>query len=191
MSVLKRVVSTGPTVLEVVGAGKQTAWIPAGAMTPATTSGPASAQVESATNKINYNVLDFDGATRENAHFSVAFPKSWNKGTVSFKPFWESTATDTDGVAWGLEAVALADGDTIDTAYGTAIYVVDNAQSAATKRYVGGESAAITVAGSPGNSEIVHFRVHRDPTNVLDTMSEDARLVGIQLFYTEDTVLDN
>jgi hypothetical protein len=170
--------------------GKQTIWIPASAMIPATTSGAASAQRETTTNKVNYGVLDFDGTTRENAHFNVTFPKSWDAGTLTFQAVWESSATDTDGVAWGLEAVALADGDTIDTAYGTAIYVIDNAQSAATKRYFSAESSALTVAGSPGANEIVNFRVHRDPVNGSDNMSEDARLVGIKLFYTTNAVND-
>lgn len=164
--------------------GKQTIWIPASAITPATTSGPSTAQLETATNKINYAVLDFDGTTRENAHFNVAFPKSWNEGTVTFKAFWETTNASTNGVAWGLQGVALSDNDTVDTAYGTAIYIIDNGQSSAAKRYVSAESAAITIAGTPAVGDSVQFRVHRDPVNGSDTMTQDARLVGIQLFFT-------
>ena len=172
-------------------AGKQTIYIPASGLLPATTSGPASAQVESATNDVNYSVLDFDGAAAEYAHFNVAMPKSWDEGTVTFKVFWESSATDTDGVAWGLEGRALSDGDTIDSAFGTAVYIVDNAQSAATKRYASAESAAVTIAGTPADGDICHFRVSRDPANGADTMSEDARLVGIQIFFATDALNDD
>lgn len=172
-------------------AGKQTIFIPASGMLPATTSGPASAQVESATNKVNYAVLDFDGAAAEYAHFNVAMPKSWDEGTVTFKAFWESSNTGTAGVAWGLEARALSDGDTVDSAFGTGVFVVDNAQSSAAKRYVSAESAAVTIAGTPAEADICHFRVSRDPANGSDTMSEDARLVGIQLFFTTNALNDN
>src|SRR5574338_322676 len=65
------------------GVGKQTIYIPASAMIAATTNGPASAQLETTTNKQNYSVLDFDATTSESAHFQIAFPKSWNEGTIT------------------------------------------------------------------------------------------------------------
>jgi hypothetical protein len=168
-------------------AGKQTKWIPASQMLPATTSGAASAQLESTTNKLNYNVLDFDGATQEFAHFQVAFPKAWDKGTVSFKAFWETANTGTAGAAIGLQGVATSDGDTLDSAFGAAVYVTDAAQSSAAKQYVTPESGAVTIAGTPANGDLCYFRVARDPANVADTMTEDMRLIGIQLFYSTTT----
>lgn len=170
--------------------GKQTIYIPASGLLPATTNGPASAQVESTTNKVNYMVLDFDGAVAEFSHFNVAMPKSWNEGTVSFKVYWESTNTGTAGVAFKLEGHALSDGDTIDGSWGTGITVTDAAQSSAAKRYVTAESAAVTIGGSPAVGDICHFRLSRDPANGSDTMTEDARVVGLQLFYTTDANAD-
>lgn len=177
-------------LLEDLVPGKQTIYIPASGMLPATTNGPATAQVESSSNKINYAVLDFDGSTAEFAHFNVAMPKSWNEGTVTAKFFWETTNSGTAGVAWSLEGRALSDGDTIDSAFGTAVTVVDNAQSSAAKRYVSAESGAVTIAGTPAEGDICHFRVARDPSNGSDNMTEDARLVGIQLFFTTNALND-
>jgi hypothetical protein len=179
---------TGPTGAGNIG--KQTIYIPASAMIAATTNGPSSAQLESATNKLNYSVLDFDGTTQEYAHFQVAFPKSWDEGTVTFKPFWSTTNASTNGVAWGLQGIAASDNDTIDTAFGTAIYVVDNGQSSAAKQYIGAESAAVTIGGTPAAGDLCYFRVTRDPANGSDDMTQDARLHGIQLFYTTDAVND-
>lgn len=176
--------------LPVFAAGKQTIYIPASALTPATTSGPAAAQVESTTNKLNYGVLDFDGASAEYAHFTAAMPKSWDEGTVTFKAFWETTNTGTAGVAFGVAGRALSDGDTIDSAFGTEIFVTDAGQSSAAKRYITAESAAVTIAGSPAAGDICHFRVSRDPANGSDTMTEDARLVGLQLFFTTNVLSD-
>jgi hypothetical protein len=164
--------------------GKQTIYVPASAMISATTNGPSSAQLESTTNKLNYSTLDFDGTTQEYAHFQVAFPKNWDEGTVTFKAFWSTTNTGTAGVAIGLQGIATSDADTIDTAFGTAVYVTDAGQSSAAKQYVTAESGAVTIAGSPAEGDMVYFRVTRDPANGSDTMSEDMRLIGIQLFFT-------
>lgn len=165
--------------------GKQTIWIPASAMAPATTAGCAAlAQLETTSNKVNYPVLDFDATADEHAHFNIAFPKSWNLGTVSFRAYWSSTATDTDGVAWGLQAVALSDNEAIDAAWGTAVVVTDDAQSAAGEIYITDESTAITIAGTPAAEDLVMFRIFRDVSDANDDMAEDARLIGIKVFYT-------
>ena len=172
-------------------AGKETIWIPAAAMIASTTSGAATAQLETSANKVNYKVFDFDASADEFVHFDIAFPKSWNEGTVTFQAFWESTATDTDGVAWGLQGVFVSDNVAADTAYGTAIVVTDLAQSAAGELYVTGESAAITIAGTPAVDGIVNFRLLRDVSDAVDVMTEDARLRGVKVFFTTDAGNDD
>jgi hypothetical protein len=164
--------------------GKQEIWIPRSQMIAATTAGPASAQLEAATNKQNYLVFDLDGATDENVHFQYAFPKRWNEGTVTYQVFWTSTGTDTDAVVWALRAVAISDNEAIDTAFGTAVTVTDNLQSAAGELYVAAESSAVTIAGTPAVGDLVFFNLYRDADNVLDTASEDARILGVKLFFT-------
>lgn len=171
--------------------GKQTISIPASAMIAATTSGPASAQFETATNDINFMVLDFDASADEHAHFNICMPKSWDRGTVSFQVWWTTTATDTDGVAWGLQAVALSDNEASDASWGTAVVVTDDAQSAAGEILVTAESAAVTIAGTPAAGDIVFFRIFRDVSDANDDMTEDARLIAIKLFYTTDTATDD
>ena len=107
-------------------------------------------------------VLDFDDGSDEHAQFQVAFPKSWNEGTVTFQVFWTTTASDTDGVAWGLQGVAVSDNDTIDVAYGSAVVVTDDALSAAEDLCVTAESGAVTIAGSPAAADMCFFRIFRD-----------------------------
>lgn len=170
--------------------GKQTIYIPASAMVPATTNGPTAAQLETSTNKVNYSVLDFDATTEESAHFNVAFPKSWNEGTVTYQAIWTSAATDTDGIAFGLAGVAISDNEAIDTAFGTAVNVTDDAQSAAGEAYVTSESSAVTIAGTPAAGDICFFKISRKVSDGNDDMTEDARLIGIKLFYTTDAAND-
>jgi hypothetical protein len=172
-----------------IGAAKQTIYIPASAMIPAITSGPASAQLAAAGGQ-NYSVLDFDATADEFAHFQVAFPKSWNLGTVTFQVFWSSTATDTDGVAWALEGAATSDNEAITGSWGTAVVVTDDAQSAAAELYVTAESGAVTIGGSPADDDLIFFRLSRDVSDANDDMTEDARLIGIKLFYTTDNYTD-
>ena len=135
-------------------------------------------------------VLDFDNGSDEHAQCQVAFPKSWNEGTVTYQVYWTTTATDTDGVAWALQGVAVSDNDTIDVAYGTAVVVTDNAHGAAEDLSVTVESGATTIAGSPAAADMIFFRIFRDVSNGGDTMAEDARLIGIRLFYTTDAAND-
>lgn len=183
------IVTVGGT--PVMMTGKHTIFVPAAAMRPTVSNGCASlTDVETTAGRPDLQVLDFDATTDEHAQFQVAFPKSWNNGTVTFRAFWTTTNTGTNGVAWGLQAVACADSDTIDAAYGTPAVVTDDNQSAAEDLLVTGESAAVTIAGSPGDAEMAFFRVFRDVSDANDDMTEDARLVGLQLFYTTDAGTD-
>jgi hypothetical protein len=171
-------------------AGKETIWIPAAAMIAAATSGAATASIDSGSEDVNYKTLDFDASADEYAHFNVAMPTSWNEGTVTFQAYWSSTATDTDGVAWGLQGIALSDNEGINTAFGTPIVVTDAAQSAAGELYVTSESAAVTVGGTPAAGDLCFFRVFRDVSDAADTMTEDARLIGVKMFITTNATND-
>ena len=172
-------------------AGKQTIWVPAAAITPTKSNGCAArTQVETTSGSPDLDVLDFDDGSDEHAQFSVAFPKQWNLGTVTFQVFWTSTATDTDGVSWGLEGVAMNDNETIAVAYGTAIVVDDAWQSAAEELYVTAESGAVTIAGTPADDDLTYFRIFRDVSDSNDDAAEDARLIGVKLFYTTDAKND-
>jgi hypothetical protein len=172
--------------------GKHTIWAPAPSIIPTASNGCAAlATVETTAGRPDLNVLDFDASADEHGQFTITFPKSWNNGTITFQIFWTSTATDTDGVAWGLQGVATADDDTIDVAYGTAVVVTDDNISAAEDCLVTAESGAVTIAGSPAAGELCHFRVFRDVSDGNDDMTEDARLIGVKLFFTTDAASDD
>ena len=167
--------------------GTHTVFIPAGAMRPTVSNGCAAiTDVETTAGRPDMQVLDFDASADEHAQFQIAFPKSWDEGTITFQVFWTSTATDTDGVAWGLQGVSVSDGDTIDVAYGTAVVVTDLNQSTAEDLYVTSVSGAVTLAGTPAAADMSYFRIFRDVSDAADTAAEDARLIGVKLFYTVD-----
>ena len=166
--------------------GKHSIWIPATAMYPTTTNGCAAlAQVE-LSNGPELKCLDFASGSDEFAQFTVAFPKSWNGGTVTFKAYWCSSATDTDGVSWALQACGMNDNETTNLAFGTAVVVDDANQGAANELMVTAESGAITINGTPADDDLTFFQIFRDVSDSNDTASEDARLLGIKLYYTID-----
>ena len=169
-------------------AGKQTIWVPSNAMTPTTSNGCADiVAVETTSGRPDMYVLDFDKDSDEHAQFAVAFPKSWNLGTVTFPVFWSGIAS-ADDVDWGLQGVAMNDNETINVAYGTAVVVTDNTQSAVEELLVSAESGAVTIAGTPADDDLCYFRIFRDVSG--DAMAGDARLHGVKIFYTTDAKND-
>ena len=171
--------------------GKQAIWIPASAMVSRTTNGAAAGSAEMTTNKNMVVTLDFDTSTQEFAQFAIAMPSSWNEGTVTFVPYWSHASTSTNfGVVWQLAGVAVSNDDALDVAYGTAQTSTDTGGTT-NDIYVGPESSAITIAGTPATSDLVMFQVARVPANGSDTMAIDARLHGIVLFITTNDTVDS
>ena len=190
------VTSTGAELNKLDGAGtlkeagKETIWIPAVAMYPNTTNGCAAlAQVE-LSNGPEIKTLDFDKDSDEFAQFAVAFPKSWNEGTVTFQAFFTADSTNTGTTAWGLSGVSLADNDSCNTAFGTQVVATAKAHSGtANELNVTAESGAVTIAGSPSTDEQVFFQISRDVS--ADDLTADSKLLGIKLFFTTDAKNDS
>ncbi len=164
--------------------GRQQRWVPARDMSPSASGGCAAlATIASAANQPDIQTLDFDATTQEFAQFSVAMPKRWNLGTVTFKPVWSHAATTTNfGAVWQLQGLARSDDDAIATAYGTAQTSTDTGGTT-NDLYVGPESSAITIAGTPAAEDVVFFRVARNPSDGADTLAVDARLHGVILYF--------
>jgi len=171
--------------------GTNSIWIPSLAMKP-TASNPCSdpTTVETTSGRPDMQVLDFDDGSDEHAQFNVAFPKSWNEGTITFQVYWCCTASDTDGVSWGLQGVSVPDNSTIDVAYGTAVVVDDANQGAAEEMLVTAVSSAVTIAGAAVDT-VTFFRIFRDVSDANDTAAEDARLLGVKLFFTTNAQNDD
>lgn len=165
------------------GIGKFAWYFPIGAMISRVTNGGAFAQLETATNKIMLDSIDFDASTIEYGQFKVRMPKSWDLGQISFSATWSHSTTTTNfKVSWGLRAVAISDNEAADAAMGTPVYSNDTG-GVAGRIYTSPVSADMTVAGSPSAEDFVVYEIFRkadDATN--DTLAIDARLHGITLY---------
>ena len=171
-------------------AGKESIWIPAAAMYPSTTN-PCSdlTQVETTALRPDLKVLDFAAAADDFAQFSVAFPKSWNLGTITYQPFWTVTGTNTGTMVWQLGGVAITNDESINTAFGTLVATTALAHSGTSNDLmVSAESGAVTIAGSPADNDQCFFQINNDASASGQTGA--ARLLGIKLFFTTDAAND-
>jgi len=171
-------------------AGTETMWIPSSAMYATTTNPAEAAQVETTALRPDMKVFDFAAAADDFVQFSVAFPKSWNEGTVTFQAFWTPSTTNTGNCIWGLQGVSVGDGDTIDVAYGTAVTVTDAGIGTVEDQQVTAVSSAITIAGSPAVDQQTYFQFFRDANAGGDTFTGVGRLLGIKVFFTTDAAND-
>jgi len=182
------VLKSGTAAVKV--AGTETIFIPAQAMFGTTTNGAESAAVETTALRPELKVLDFDASTRENAQFSIAMPKSWNLGTVTYQVFWSPSNTNTDNCIFGLEGLATTEGDTADAVFGTAVEVTDAGIGTVEDVQMTAVSGAVTIGGSPADNDYTFFQLYRDAADGSDTFTGDARVMGIKLFYTTDAAND-
>ena len=169
-------------------AGLETIYVPAAAMYPNSTAGCADLEQVELSNGPELKCLDFDASSDENAQFTVAFPKSWNEGTVTFQAFFTVTGTNTGTVAWGLSGVSFADNASINTAFGTNVVATAKAHSGTSNDMdVTAVSGAVTITGAAVDTQ-TYFQVMRDVS--ADSQTGDARLLGIKLFFTTDAAND-
>ena len=171
-------------------AGKESIWIPAAAMYPSTTNGCSElTQVETTALRPDLKVLDFAAAADDFAQFAIAFPKSYNLGTISYQPFWTVTGTDTGTVVWQLGGVAITNDETINTAFGTLVATAAKAHSGTSNDLmVSNESGAVTIAGSPADDDQCFFQINLDTS--ASGQTGVVRLLGVKLFFTTDAAND-
>ena len=188
-------VPNGTGVVQAAGsairvAGVQDMWVPAQAMKETNTSGCGAIEtVGTAAGKPDMNVLPFDPTAVEFAQFNVAFPKSWNEGTVTWQPYWSMSGTSASNVVWSLQGVCFGDSDNLSVAFGTSTSSTDAGAGTAEDISIGPAGAATTIA-SAGEGEWTVFRLGRVATATADTATEDARLLGVKISFSTNAKND-
>ena len=166
-------------------AGTETIFVPATAMFGTTTNGADANAVETTATRPEMKVLDFDPSTIEYAQFSIAMPKSWDLGVITFQAFWSPSSTDTGAALIGLQGISVANDATSDIAFPAAVDVTDNGTGAVEDVLVSPVSANVTVT-SAADDTYTYFQVARNATSGSDSFTGDVRLLGIKIFYTTD-----
>lgn len=169
--------------------GKQTVWVPATAMVKNNAAaGPAVGQFINVSTVFNY--LAFDAAADEDAHFTVAMPKNWDEGSVSYQVYWLHPATATNfTVVWSAFVISYSNDESIaGTPYDGLGNEVD-VGGTTSDLYISNGSTPVAVTGA-AEGDSLHFIIRRSGTNGSDTMTVDAYLIGVKIHYTTNAFTD-
>lgn len=171
------------------GVGYREFYVDAGAMVPRTTNGAEAATEEYATNDVMVDHYLFAGTTEEGVQFKLAFPDKWDKGAIKARFFWDAAtgASASDGVTWGIAARAVANDGVIDAAFPSSTDTDDTVIAVGDLHTV--LSASVTISGSPAIGNLVLFEITRVVGDTNDDMTEDAKLLGVQIQYNESSTL--
>jgi hypothetical protein len=159
------------------GGTDQPLYFDAAEFIPRTTNGCGISSEETATSRINRDLLTFDPGAIEYAQKGFAWPVGWATATATF--FWKASS-GTGSCVWAARMRIFSDGDAEDQAMGTAQSVTDAAASANTHRQTSA-TAAITPGGTVTSGRHCILEVYRDATNGSDDLGVDALLIGIVL----------
>ncbi len=170
----------------VMTGGTHTIPILASAMFSRTTNGAAPGLVELGTNDVMLASKDFDQTTSEGVQFYIPMPKSWNEGTLTFQYGW-TAASGTGTATFSTACTAFSDDDALDTAFAGAQSVTDTLLTA-NDMHITGVTAAVTVQGTPAESDFLICETTRD---VADTLNADAKLIWQKAYLTYNASNDN
>ena len=179
-------------------AGKNSIWVPAGAMqspnnitSGSAVAGPTIAVVNfgGTSNQVR-NCPSFDPSTANYLYFSLFLPKSWNLGTLTYAVEWANTAGGSGNVVWALDGAVFNSAGALNAVNGTT-QEITSAAGTANYLVVTPESSALTLGGTinSGGSD-VNLRFWRDAANAADTYGSPAYLLGVRIFYTTNAEND-
>lgn len=165
-------------------------WVPSSAMNPPASGGPAASTNvwATTTDAQSIETFDFDADTDETVMFTLTLPIAWDGADPKMKLFWKPV-TDVDSsevVVWGIVGGSINDNEDGGNTLGTAAQVSDTGLQSTNKLHLTA-AGAVDIGGTPSAGHMVWFKVYRDANDGSDTMEGDARLIGVQLQYTETT----
>jgi hypothetical protein len=168
-------------------AGTQTIYIDGSGMTPRVTNGCAFPSTARETNSMTFWPPQCDQTTDEAVQFKASMPKNWNEGTITFKVWWTASA-GTGTVDWELRCGSFANAAAINvTGLGTAVAVNDTLL-ATNDVHETSVSSAVTCSNAAANT-VTWFELLRDVSD--DTLTGDAEILGVNIFYTTDDENDD
>lgn len=126
-----------------------------------------------------YPTLSFIDADVDYAVVNVEMPVDYDGGSLTCYIWWMAGGAVTTAVVWQLQVKSLADGESL-SAYDNTDTVIDNGQSATSEVL---KTGAITLNPVWNPGELLNFRIARLGTNGSDTMTQDAKLVGVKIEY--------
>lgn len=136
------------------------------------------AWTELATNKIMVPSLDFDKDSDEFAQWMFVMPEGYTGGNVYVKVYW-TAASGSGTVIWVVNMRTFDNDDAMDAAFSG--YVSPNDALITANDVHITSSTTLTPDGTPAGGELAIVQISRDADNASDTLSVDAKLLGIKI----------
>lgn len=177
------------TALATMIQGRHTISIPAEGMAPRVSSGCGIlTATQIAANQPDRRALPFPKSVTTYAEFKFIAPKSWDKGNLYARFHFTQGVNGTGNVIWGIQVVAIGDGQNIATNFGAAQELTVAATGVANQKRDTVLTSAI-VPGAPvlpitADNCTIYVRVYRKGADASDTLAQDALLEAISLLYT-------
>jgi len=167
--------------------GKQRIFISAGSWWSRSTGGASGVTVsEMATSLFTILSKDFDQTTQEFAQTQFVLPDKWNNGVIKARVYWTAIA-GSGTVQWGISGGAYSNDDALTVAFGTA-QTVDDTLITTNDLHITDFTSDITIAGTPAAGDFIGLQISRNVA--ADTLSADAKLLGVQLEITVTSAHD-
>jgi len=192
LAVLLSTAGTGAEVPtgQAIEQGLHTIWVPASAMTPRPANSPGIGVFTSAGTSATYPYLAFDPASDEAVDFTVAMPKSWNRGPIKVELVWFHPATAGPfAIQFIIASAVIGNGDTLDAALGVGIGINDAGGTADTL-YISPVTADVVAPGVAEVGDALHLFLRRDPNDGSDTLPVDANVLGLRVLYNISAATD-
>lgn len=177
-------------LLDKVGVGRHTVFLPASAFTPSTVSGCAALAQLNAGLGNNYKYLAFDASTVEYANTVIASPKGWDAGNLYVRVLWTHPSTTTNfATQWYIAVKSIGNNEDLGSSYSASGNVTDTGGTTS-YLYISDETGAIAPTGAT-KRDLLTFVIWRNATNAADTLAVDAYFLGLEVYYTTDTNTDD
>lgn len=131
--------------------------------------------------------LDFDASTEETCYFLLPI-LSYGSGNLTLRFDWYADSASSGDIIWGAALAAITpntdSGDIETKAFATAQTVTDTHLGTTGQRL---HSVDLTISNldSVADADFIVLKVYRDADAGGDTMTGDARLVGLVLTYSD------
>ena len=98
------------------------------------------------------------------------------------------TTSGTGGsVVWGIQGLAVGNGESLASAWSTGIEIADTFITG-TGHHTTDSTSPFAPTGAIQSGDMLYFRIYRSVANASDTLALNASLLGVSLQYTGNLV---
>lgn len=176
-----------------ISGSKKTLFIPVGSMWPRSTTGSSavsqSGLVAGGLDKVN---MLFDANTPQFAQFTISFPKSWDKSSVTARFYWNHDSSSVNfNAIWGIQTMDIQNANPMTGSIWNVAQEITGSGGIGNYLYITSESAAISVGTPLDATDLIGFQVYRNASSSADTLAVSGSLLGVKLFYRTTTGTDD